>query len=82
MYSVLEHDGSKVQFGGWDMKYANSSDDLISWNDVINTDYWTLELTSIEYDDKTITPSTEYAIVDSGTSIIVMPTDDFTEIYE
>jgi hypothetical protein len=63
------------------MKYANDSSDAITWNAVIDDDYWTVELTNVEYNGYKFSPSTEYAIIDSGTSIMVIPTEDFENIY-
>lgn len=46
----------------------------ISWNQLVNTRYWSLNLVSVKIDDKSIDISTNIAIVDTGTSYLLMPT--------
>jgi hypothetical protein len=72
-----DEQGSRVQFGGYDLSYASEQDANITWNSLINKDYWTLKLSQATYGDLTFELSTKSVIVDSGTSYFLMPSDEF-----
>jgi hypothetical protein len=65
---------SAVTFGNYNLNYAviqgNTS---IFWVDITNTQYWSLKLVSAKLGDRQIKLSTNSAIVDSGTSYLLMP---------
>lgn len=72
-------EGSSVTFGGFDMSLA-SKDSKLTWNELINTNYWSLELIKAKIGDKDLEIETSTAIVDTGTSFLLVPTDDFVKI--
>ena len=46
--------------------------------DIVIADWWTVDITSITYGGEEIKSSdVKYAIFDTGTSLITMPTEDF-----
>lgn len=67
---------NRFTLGGYNTSYADITsyqNGSITWNDLINTNYWSLGLTSIKFGGKALTLSTHVAIVDTGTSYILMP---------
>ena len=60
------------------MKYAatpqNGGNSSITWNYLINSNYWTVNLVQVSLGDKKIKISSNTAIVDTGTSFLLMPT--------
>ena len=69
------HD-SKVTFGGYDMKYAGNNETL-TWNDLVNTHYWSLNLVGAKIGGNNLPLSSNIAIVDTGTSYMLMPSQDY-----
>ncbi|CDW83892.1 eukaryotic aspartyl protease family protein [Stylonychia lemnae] len=69
---------SKIIFGGYDLKYARENQSL-TWNTLVDINYWTLQLNSAKIGNYQFKLDTNKVIIDSGTSYILMPTDDFSE---
>jgi len=67
---------SKIIFGGYDMKYAKENQ-TVSWNPLVNSLYWTVRLLGAKVGDKELAIKASQAIIDSGTSYILMPQNDF-----
>ena len=66
---------SKITIGGYDTeKYAKEN---ITWHELSNKQYWTIDMESVHIGEQEIELSTNKVIVDSGTSYLLMPTDDF-----
>ena len=63
-------------FGGYDLKFAKSHSN-ITWNPLVNLDYWTVNLSSVLIGDQILESDSFTAVVDSGTSYVVMPYKDF-----
>ncbi|CDW71184.1 eukaryotic aspartyl protease family protein [Stylonychia lemnae] len=76
---------SRVTFGGYNMDYAAPAADgqnqSITWNYLINSNYWSLSLVKVSLGDKTLKLSTKSAIVDTGTSFLLMPSSDFSQFF-
>lgn len=68
-------ESSKVTFGGYDL--ANTKDEFLRWNDLLDTNYWTIAIDAAKLGNYTFNLDTNKAIVDTGTSYILMPHDDF-----
>ena len=66
---------SKVTFGGYDL--AHTKDGILQWNDLVDNNYWTIAINEAKLGDYTFNLDTNKAIVDTGTSYILMPFDDF-----
>lgn len=49
----------------------------ISWNPLIDTDYWSVRLSKVSLGDTNIVLSTNKAIIDTGTSYLVVPQAEF-----
>jgi len=52
-------------------------DDMITWNKLIDRNYWTLRLSKVTLGKTEITMSSYKAIIDTGTSNTALPTADF-----
>ena len=58
--------------GGYDVDlYAPNS--TVTWNYIENTSNWTVRLSNVTIGNTTIPLSTSQAIVDTGTSYLVIP---------
>jgi len=60
-------------------KYAKPGYQKLSWNDLLDDIYWTIGINEAKLGDYTFDLDTNQAIVDTGTSYILMPSDDFSE---
>ena len=67
---------SRVTIGGFTTKYLNNgmNETDITWNDLSNTNYWSVSMVGAKWGSYDIILSTKTAIVDSGTSYLLMPT--------
>ena len=62
--------------GGYDIdKFAPNQ--TLTWNYLTDDTYWTVRLSGVSLGNRTITPSTSNAIVDTGTSYLAMPENEF-----
>ena len=67
---------SVLTIGGYDTKqYAPNTTE--SWNSLIDTDYWSVRLSKVSLGNINIPLSTNKAIIDSGTSYVVVPQSEF-----
>lgn len=79
--------GSKIIIGGYSLdKYAKEGFD-VTWNSLVNQYYWSVKLVSVKVNDTQGTGGTSdlatrssIAIVDSGTSYLLMPVEDFSRL--
>jgi len=73
---------SKFTLGGYNMEYADSaSSSNITWNSLIDTTYWSVEMIGVDVGDEELTISASTAIIDTGTSYILMPTGNYRSSY-
>ena len=64
-----------MTLGGYNLtKYAEDENSTITWNELTNTNYWSLNLVSVKLGDRDLPISSNYAIADTGTSYLLMPT--------
>lgn len=68
---------SMITFGDYDLEAFAKSD--IHFHSLSNANYWTLPLTAAKVGDHILKPSVSSVIVDSGTSFLLLPSDDFEE---
>jgi len=72
--------------GDYDLQIASSyfnstiTESMIHWNPLIEVDYWTLSLDQATMGDFQIPISSKEAIVDTGTSYILMPHNDLQSL--
>jgi hypothetical protein len=72
---------SNVIFGGHDIeKYAK--DKKFEYFDLVDTGYWSLSLSRVKVDGKSIKLKSEIAILDTGTSLIHGPSQDVDQIFK
>ena len=63
---------SKVTIGGYnESKYSRSP---VTWHNLKNNYYWTVSMPNVYLDNVLVVISAKEAIVDSGTSFLLMPT--------
>lgn len=68
---------NSITFGDYDLeKYAKSD---IYFHNLSSANYWTLPLTKAKLGEKELKPTVTSLIVDSGTSFLLLPTQDFKE---
>lgn len=60
------------------MKYAKEGQNL-TWNALTENNYWTVRLMEVRLGDYVFNLDTRQAIIDTGTSYILIPPDDFEE---
>jgi len=79
-----EEETSKITFGGWDEQHLD--DNEVRWNPVLDPEYghWMLEIKSLRVDGQVLSfcDTGCKAVVDSGTSLLGVPSDVFPELYE
>eukprot|EP00347_Sterkiella_histriomuscorum_P014563 403360402 len=72
---------SRVTFGGYDLKYSQTDqsglNQTITWNNLINNNYWSLQMVQVKLGEKILEVQSNVAIVDTGTSFLLMPSRDF-----
>ena len=64
---------SKAIFGGYDTEKYAKLNQTITWNSLIDDNYWTVRLMSAKIGDYEFDLDTNKAIIDTGTSYILMP---------
>jgi len=78
--------GSKLMFGGYNLnKYAKNPADGIKWSPLIHEFYWMIEMSKPTLTGPNIYPfammnASTQVIIDTGTSLINMPSPDFETI--
>jgi pyruvate-formate lyase len=63
---------SILTIGGYDIN-THAPNMTVSWNSLIDTDYWSVRLSKVSLGNTNIALSTNKAIIDSGTSYVVVP---------
>ena len=58
---------------------AHSQGSII-WHDLFDTNYWTLPMTDVTYGDHAFPVKVDQLIVDTGTSLTLIPSDDFNKL--
>jgi hypothetical protein len=70
---------SKIQMGGFNLKkYANGP---LNWHKLANPFFWEVKFSHVRIGHWMFRPSTNKAMADSGTSLNMMPDQDFNKIY-
>jgi hypothetical protein len=67
---------SILTLGGYDIN-THAPNMTVSWNPLIDTDYWSVRLSKVALGNTNIALSTNKAIIDSGTSYVVVPQAEF-----
>jgi hypothetical protein len=71
---------SNIILGGYDVQaYADKDDDQIKYIDVVAA-YWQVRLKKVQFDGDDIDTVANYAILDTGTSLLVAPYADYAYI--
>lgn len=65
-----------ITIGGYNVD-TFAPNQTITWNNLIDTDYWSVRLSKVTLNGDVIPITTNKAIIDSGTSFIVLPTTEF-----
>jgi len=65
---------SLLTIGGYDQSAS------LSWNPLVDTDYWSVKLSKVSIGGSEIPLSASKAIVDSGTSLLLVPAKDFSNL--
>jgi hypothetical protein len=71
---------SMMYFGGYDEKHAPSSSPKTVWASLVNKLYWSVDISGVGVGSTTSSSSASYAVVDSGTSYLIAPKDDYVEL--
>ena len=66
---------SMVMIGGFNLR-AHSKGNII-WHDLFDTNYWTLPMSDVAYGNTTVPIVVDQLIVDTGTSLTLIPSQDF-----
>ena len=69
---------SKVMIGGYDL--INHSAGKLIWHDLLDTTYWKLPMSNVKYGEHELYVSVRELIVDTGTSLTLIPTRDFNAL--
>ena len=76
-------DGDKQDYftiGGYDLdSYATSE---LNWHSLRDESKWSVNLDGMKLGDKLIDASSHLGLVDSGASFLMMPKNDWTQLYE
>jgi hypothetical protein len=65
---------SIITFGGYNPNYTV---DEINWHNLSNDDHWTINLDEVIIDGEEFNVSTHDLVIDTGTSLLLMPDKDF-----
>ena len=64
--------------GGYDL--VNHSAGKLIWHDLLDTTYWKLPMSDVKYGDNELYVTVKELIVDTGTSLTLIPTRDFNAL--
>ena len=67
-FGLLDSD-SEIFFGGWNSKYVKSEDE-ITWTNLRDTNYWSVPIKKLRYNEEDIETETERGILDTGSSLV------------
>lgn len=74
-------DHSSIQMGGYDLKkYAKPGAEL-KWYELTSDFFWEFKFNNVQLGDLDFYPSVEYMMADTGTSLNMIPNEDFDKIY-
>ena len=77
---------SKLLIGGYDLTKYGKQGEEINWSELVTTNYWAVNLVGAkvkstrEKPDFDLDPSSNMAIVDSGTTYVLMPVRDHLKL--
>ena len=71
---------SKVMIGGYNLD-SYSAGSLI-WHELFDTNYWTLPMSDVQYGNMPIEVKVDQLIVDTGTSLTLIPSKDFKHLVD
>ena len=72
---IFDYKARKITFGG----YPDESLD-INWHRMTTPYFWSLQLEAVTLGNKTVSLKSHMAVVDSGTSYLVVPQYEFDQI--
>ena len=72
-------ENSSLQIGGYD-EQKHAGNQTITWNSLIDSKYWSLRLSAVSIGEDNLPITTSTAVIDTGTSFIVVPRQDLTKI--
>jgi len=72
---------SRVVLGGFRPELAKPGASL-SWNSLVDTAYWTVELSAFRVGGRELRVAAKQAVLDTGSSFIVVPRSDFDLLME
>jgi hypothetical protein len=58
------------------------SDGELIWHDLVDTQYWLLPMNNSTFAGEQINTKARTAIVDTGTSLLLLPTEDFAQVLQ
>ena len=70
---------SKIQIGGYDLKKYAQSD--IHWNKITSPMFWSVDFSDAKVGDFVINTSTSQIMADTGTSLNMLPDDEYNQIF-
>ena len=73
-----DKNGSEITFGGIDTDRIPSLDKL-SFADLYNDEYWSINITLVRYGKAEISNNSRYGILDTATSLILLPHEDYSQ---
>ena len=68
--------GSEITFGGIDTDRVPSIDKL-TFTDLKDLDYWSVNIRTIKYGDTVLNKEVRYGLINTGTPMIILPYEDF-----
>jgi hypothetical protein len=72
---------SKIQIGGYDLKKYAAKGEELHWNKLTNNMYWGFEFSDAKAGDFQINPTTKQMMADTGTSLNMLPEEDYYAIF-
>ena len=82
VFSLLIGADKKKQvftIGGYDLAQFAKGD--LIWHDCFSDEYWSVRMDGFKYGDDALRTTHNEAIVDSGTSYLIMPEANFMEVF-
>ena len=80
----LSNDGnplSELIIDGYDTKYMKNKENGFTYIDVIDDNFWAVSMSGLLIDHISVPIKNNKALIDSGTSLIGIPTDDFNILF-
>lgn len=71
---------SQVTIGGYNQQENVVDGTPIIWHSLANQKYWTLPLTNVELNGYQVQTKASMVIVDTGSSFVVLPTQDYLTV--